>query len=121
MRFEALLHLAKARVVEGVGEADQGRGLDRKTGGKLLGGCHGNGLGVGQGEGGDLLLLLAEARMAFDDAATIDGAGPVQTFFRITLPMIKPMLGVSLIWVSYISFSTFDIILALPAGGGRRG
>lgn len=54
------------------------------------------------------------------DAATIDGAGPVQTFFKITLPMIKPMLGVSLIWVSYISFSTFDIILALTNGGPQR-
>ncbi len=54
------------------------------------------------------------------DAATIDGAGAVQTFFKITIPMIKPMLGVSLIWVSYISFSTFDIILALTAGGPQR-
>jgi multiple sugar transport system permease protein len=51
------------------------------------------------------------------DAASIDGASPVQSFFRITLPMIKPMLGVALIWVSYISFSTFDIVLALTAGG----
>jgi len=51
------------------------------------------------------------------DAATIDGASATQTFFKITVPMIKPMLGVSLIWVSYISFSTFDIILALTAGG----
>lgn len=54
------------------------------------------------------------------DAAVIDGAGGVQTFFKITLPMIKPMMGVSLIWVSYISFSTFDIILALTAGGPQR-
>lgn len=54
------------------------------------------------------------------DAATIDGASPAQTFFKITLPLIKPMLGVSLIWVSYISFSTFDIILALTAGGPLR-
>ncbi len=54
------------------------------------------------------------------DAATIDGASGTQTFFRITLPMIKPMLGVSLIWVSYISFSTFDIILALTFGGPQR-
>ena len=30
------------------------------------------------------------------------------------------MMGVSLIWVSYISFSTFDIILALTAGGPGR-
>ena len=54
------------------------------------------------------------------DAATIDGASGTQTFFNITLPMIKPMLGVSLIWVSYISFSTFDIILALTSGGPQR-
>ena len=30
------------------------------------------------------------------------------------------MMGVSLIWISYISFSTFDIILALTAGGPAR-
>ena len=54
------------------------------------------------------------------DAATIDGASGSQMFFRITIPMIKPMLGVSLIWVSYISFSTFDIIFALTAGGPQR-
>jgi len=54
------------------------------------------------------------------DAATIDGASGSQMFFKVTLPLIKPMLGVSLIWVSYISFSTFDIILALTAGGPLR-
>ena len=54
------------------------------------------------------------------DAAIIDGASGTQTFFKITLPMIKPMLGVSLIWVSYISFSTFDIILAMTSGGPQR-
>ena len=54
------------------------------------------------------------------DAAKIDGASPVATFFRISLPMIKPMLGVGLIWLSYASFSTFDIILALTAGGPFR-
>lgn len=51
------------------------------------------------------------------DAAKIDGAGRLETFFKITMPLIKPMMGVSLIWVSYISFSTFDIVLALTAGG----
>ena len=54
------------------------------------------------------------------DAATIDGAPPFAVFRRITLPLIKPMMGVSLIWISYISFSTFDIILALTAGGPQR-
>jgi multiple sugar transport system permease protein len=54
------------------------------------------------------------------DAALIDGASPGQTFRNITLPLIKPMFGVSMIWVSYISFSTFDVILALTAGGPLR-
>lgn len=55
------------------------------------------------------------------DAATIDGASSWSTFKEITLPLIKPMMGVSLIWVSYISFSTFDVILALTNGGPLRG
>lgn len=55
------------------------------------------------------------------DAATIDGASAWSTFKEITLPLIKPMMGVSLIWVSYISFSTFDVILALTNGGPLRG
>ena len=54
------------------------------------------------------------------DSASIDGAPAFAVFRRITLPLIKPMMGVSLIWVTYISFSTFDIILALTAGGPQR-
>ncbi len=54
------------------------------------------------------------------EAAKLDGSSGLHTFRRITLPLIKPMMGVSLIWVSYISFSTFDIILALTAGGPGR-
>lgn len=54
------------------------------------------------------------------DAAKIDGASPIAIFFRISMPLIKPMLGVGLIWLSYASFSTFDIILALTSGGPFR-
>ena len=54
------------------------------------------------------------------EAAKLDGSSGLHTFRRITLPLIKPMMGVSLIWISYISFSTFDIILALTAGGPAR-
>ena len=54
------------------------------------------------------------------EAAKLDGSSGMHTFRKITLPLIKPMMGVSLIWVSYISFSTFDIILALTAGGPAR-
>jgi ABC-type sugar transport system permease subunit len=54
------------------------------------------------------------------DAARIDGAGSVAIFMRVTLPLIRPMLGVSLVWISYASFSMFDIILALTGGGPFR-
>ena len=43
-----------------------------------------------------------------DEAATIDGCGPIQIFTRITLPLIKPALGISLItgfignWQNYM-------------------
>ena len=54
------------------------------------------------------------------DAARIDGAMSAGVFRHITLPMIKPMVGVSLIWLSYASFSMFDIIIALTGGGPFR-
>lgn len=43
-----------------------------------------------------------------DEAATIDGCGPVQIFLRITLPLIKPALGIACInsfignWQNYM-------------------
>jgi multiple sugar transport system permease protein len=66
------------------------------------------------------IILLAALQAVPDDileAARIDGAGPLQSFWTITLPIISPVIisiGVFfLIW----QVSSFDLILAMTGGG----
>jgi multiple sugar transport system permease protein len=54
------------------------------------------------------------------EAGRIDGASRTVIFFSITVPLIKPMIGVSLVWLSFASFNMFDIILPLTGGGPGR-
>jgi ABC-type sugar transport system permease subunit len=66
------------------------------------------------------LLLLAGLQVIPRDiyeAAKIDGAGPLQTFWRMTMPMLKPALVVALIFRTLSSFLIFDIIYAMTGGG----
>ncbi len=66
------------------------------------------------------LLLLAGLQVIPRDiyeAAKIDGAGALQTFRRLTLPMLKPALMVALIFRTLSSFLIFDIIYAMTKGG----
>jgi len=51
------------------------------------------------------------------EAAIIDGAGPVQTAFRITIPLITPMLKVSVTFAVIGSLKIFDLIYVLTNGG----
>lgn len=51
------------------------------------------------------------------EAAEVDGAGKVQQFFRITLPMLKSTLLVSLLFRTLDAFRVFDLIYALTGGG----
>jgi multiple sugar transport system permease protein len=51
------------------------------------------------------------------EAARIDGANWVHTFFRITLPSLKGVLGVVLVIRGTDAFRVFDIIYALTNGG----
>lgn len=44
------------------------------------------------------------------EAAAIDGAGPIQRFFKITLPLLKPTLLVTLVFRTLDAFRVFDII-----------
>ena len=43
------------------------------------------------------------------EAAAIDRAGPFYTFFRITLPLVAPILLIALIFRTMEAFKTFDI------------
>ncbi len=51
------------------------------------------------------------------ESAQIDGAGPVHTFFRITLPLLKPMLMFVVIMSTILSFQVFDEPWILTQGG----
>lgn len=51
------------------------------------------------------------------EAAAIDGAGEVRSFFRITLPLLRPVLAMVLIITLTGSFQVFDTV-AVTTGGG---
>jgi len=50
------------------------------------------------------------------DAAQIDGANGVGVFRRITLPLLKPFIGVSVLLTLIYGFAVFDIIYVLTRG-----
>jgi len=51
------------------------------------------------------------------DAARVDGATRWQSFWHITLPLLKPALLIGLLMRTTQSFKVFDIIYATTAGG----
>ncbi len=51
------------------------------------------------------------------EAAKIDGAGPLTTFFRITLPQLTNVYIVILLISGVDTIKVFDIIYALTGGG----
>ncbi|MBW5445705.1 ABC transporter permease subunit [Cohnella sp. CFH 77786] len=51
------------------------------------------------------------------EAASIDGAGSFQRFFRITLPLLKPTLFFLFITTLMSSFKVFDLVAFLTGGG----
>ena len=58
------------------------------------------------------------------EAAMIDGATPVQTFFRITIPLLRPVILFSVILSTIGTFGLFNEVMALsrygPIGGPLR-
>src|SRR2546426_1199741 len=51
------------------------------------------------------------------EAAEADGAGPVARFWLITLPMIKPVLAIVVLFSTIFTFSDFNIVYVLTNGG----
>jgi multiple sugar transport system permease protein len=51
------------------------------------------------------------------EAASIDGAGAFQSFFAITLPLMKPVIIVALLIRIIFGFRTFDLVYILTRGG----
>lgn len=51
------------------------------------------------------------------EAAKTDGAGPLASFWHITLPMLKPVLLVVILFSTIFTFSDFNIVYVLTRGG----
>lgn len=54
------------------------------------------------------------------ESAAIDGAGPTQRLRYITLPMLKNIIAVTLLFSTIVTLATFDIIRVLTRGGPRQ-
>jgi len=74
--------------------------------------------------GFNMVIMLAGLQTISKDlveAATIDGANPVQAFFRITVPMMKPIILFCIILSTIGTFSLFNEVYALSGGVGPTG
>lgn len=69
------------------------------------------------------LLLLAGLQTIDPDlygAASIDGASSWQAFRFVTIPSLAPYIALSLVYFSFASWNTFDLVLTMTAGGPAR-
>jgi multiple sugar transport system permease protein len=57
---------------------------------------------------------------AFYEAATIDGAGSVTKFFRITVPLLAPTIVFVVIYNTILALKVFDQVFVLTAGGPAK-
>ena len=66
-----------------------------------------------------MILLAGVQSISSDyyDAAAIDGVNSLQQFFYITLPLIKPMILLALLFRIMDAIRRFDSIMAMTAGG----
>ena len=71
---------------------------------------------------GNTTILLMAGIMGIDqnmfEAAQIDGAGSVQVFFRVTLPLLMPILIYTIITAMIGGLQMFDVPQILTNGGG---
>jgi multiple sugar transport system permease protein len=51
------------------------------------------------------------------EAAEADGAGPTARFWYVTLPLLKPVLAVVVLFSTIFTFSDFNIVYVLTHGG----
>lgn len=51
------------------------------------------------------------------EAASVDGASPWQRFWYVTLPMVRPVVIVAVVFRLIEALKTFDIILVITQGG----
>jgi multiple sugar transport system permease protein len=73
--------------------------------------------------GGQMLVFLAGLQripQAYTDAAQVDGAGAWRRFWRVTLPLLKPVAGFVLVTGVLSAFQVFTLVSVLTQGGPQR-
>ena len=55
--------------------------------------------------------------MELEEAATLDGANKWQLFYSVTLPQIKPVINIVLIYTVIDCFKVYDLVLVMTSGG----
>lgn len=66
------------------------------------------------------LLLLAGLQVidkGLYESSSIDGANRLQTFYKITLPLLKPSILVAVLFRTLDAFRVYDLIAVLTGGG----
>lgn len=66
-----------------------------------------------------LIILSGLAALPVEpyEAAKVDGASSIQTFFYITLPLLRPTLVIAAMFRIIDCIKTFDIIMVITSGG----
>ena len=75
---------------------------------------------IWKGVGYYALILLSSVKSIppeLLEAADLDDAGKLRTFFKITLPMLSPQLFFLLITITINSFKVFDAVRIMTGGG----
>lgn len=75
------------------------------------------------GVGGSMIIFLAALQNVpteIQDAARVDGAGPIRLFWSITLPMMTPLILLQLILGLNLAFQAFNQVQVLTGGGPEQ-
>jgi len=73
--------------------------------------------------GGAMVIFLAGLQSVpreLHDAAAIDGANAWQRFVHITLPMMRNIIAITVLFSLIVTFANFDIVQIMTAGGPRN-
>lgn len=77
-------------------------------------------LGIWKGMGWSMLIFLAALKGVPEDlleAAVVDGATPAQRFFRITMPLLRPVIAFVTIMLVIGGFNVFISVFLITGGG----
>ena len=76
--------------------------------------------GVWQSSGFIMAIFLAGLRSIDDEvikAAKVDGASTFSIYFKIVLPMMRPVFMSAIVILVHLSIKSYDLVIALTAGG----